>query len=173
MHPSSWRSRNDLDVPDWWKFGAYTYRYRHYMHPNYQERPYHRDGFKYYRRVATSYSFYSYGMLLISVSPTTRKLDRDLWANFWHAPLPHNVTIHMRRVDFYKLLPWLRYDFNRWTVEAVPESGVNDIATDIEYRIGFDNQKDCAIFLLYKDAVLAGDVPISYPEPSRKIRRPK
>ncbi len=168
MRPA-WHSKDDLVVPASWPHGVYAYRARHYMHPSYIRRD-GRDGYS--RLVKQSYTFHSFGLVLCTLKASLQNLDRDEWKNFHHDPLPCNTSSRMTRREFYAILPWLRHDFSRWTVEAVPESGTNLIDDTIEYRLGFDTEKDCAIFVLYRDAILAGDVPISYPEkPARKRLR--
>lgn len=149
---------------------------RIFVQPNYTERPYFRDGFKQYRWQKTSYTVYSHGLRLAYAKADDRKLEKGNWTNFSHTPLPFKVSITMRRGKFLILLPWLNFDFPKWTAEIVNRDNLDDKDFDfdieVEYEIGFLSEKDCAIFLLYMDSVLAGDTPISYPEePKRKRPR--
>lgn len=166
------------DIVKPWKFGEYNRTQRRYMHPNYEQRSYRMwGGGRCWRQVASTYTFYSNGLTVIILKAHHKKLNKGLWENFHHGPLPHNVTVNMKRGTFKSLLPWLRYDFPKWTVEIVPMSGYDDktFDTPVEFKIGFESEKDCAIFLLYMDAILAGDVPVSIPEPVKRVRtkRPK
>lgn len=147
---------------------------RHFIQENYTNRAYRRLGFSYSRRQKTSHTVFSHGLRFAYSKANDPKLEKNYWTNFSHDPLPFNVNISMKRGTFLKLMPWLNFDFPKWTAEIVPNSGIDDktFDTEVEYRIGFLSEKDCAIFLLYMESVLAGDTPISYPEePKRKRLR--
>ena len=162
-----------IPKPSFGTHGIHTFYSRQYLYANYQQTSYHRYGFRYSRRIARTYTYFSHGLWVIMVKASDRKLNRGLWENFHKQPLPCNVTIRMLRGDFKKLLPWLRYDFATWTVEAVPESGENQQGQDspIEYKVGFQTEKECAVFLLFKDEVLSGDLLPSIPEPPKRVRK--
>ena len=157
-----------------WVFNKAVLQKRHYVEANYTERPYNRYGFRYYRRHKTSYTVYSHGLRLAYAKANDPNLEKNSWTNFSRDPLPFNVNISMKRGTFLKLIPWLNFDFPKWTVEIVPNYDIDEKLFDVvvEYKIGFLSEKDCAVFLLYMDSVLAGDTPISYPEtPKRKRLR--
>lgn len=153
-----------------WVFNKKVLDSRLHVEPNYTERSYNRNGFRYYRRHKTSYTAYSHGLRFAYAKANDPNLEKDAWTNFSRDPLPVNVNISMKRGTFLKLMPWLNFDFPKWTAEIVPtflDEKLFDVV--VEYRIGFLTEKDCAIFLLYMDSVLVGDTPISYPEkPKRK-----
>ena len=98
---------------------------------------------------------------IMQVKKSERNLDRWRFANFSKDELENKAEFTIDYMGQFErnVLPWLRYQTNKWSVRVAKSRRDKEFVTDgVVLRLTFENPKDALVFMLYREQILCGEI---------------